>query len=67
MPKTSPIEEAVQEAQDKPLMEYNNRTYQSYVKNGYADKIPHNRISQLPIRKSSSWVSGLLNLDIRIS
>lgn len=30
-----------EEEQENPFTEYNNRTYQSYVKNGFADKIPH--------------------------
>ena len=26
---------------EKPVIEYNNRTFQSYVRNNFADKIPH--------------------------
>jgi hypothetical protein len=34
-------EEEQQEQLENPFAEYNNRTYQSYVKNNFADKIPH--------------------------
>jgi hypothetical protein len=37
-------EQEVQEqeqGEENPFAEYNNRTYQSYVKNNHADKIPH--------------------------
>ena len=27
--------------QENPFAEYNNRTFQSFVENGFADKIPH--------------------------
>jgi len=37
--KPSEIEAETQP--EKPVMEYNNKTYQSYVDNGFIDNIPH--------------------------
>jgi hypothetical protein len=34
-------EQAEEQQEENPFAEYNNRTYQSYVKNNHADKIPH--------------------------
>jgi hypothetical protein len=39
--KKEQTETEEQEELENPFTEYNNRTYQSYVKNNHADKIPH--------------------------
>jgi YVTN family beta-propeller protein len=55
MPKKSSMNEIVEEPQENPFLEYNNKTYQSYVKNGFADEIPHGVES--PERRMKGFIS----------
>ena len=41
MPKKPADEKDKELTQGNPFTNYNNKTYKSYVKNGFADKIPH--------------------------